>query len=463
MKQNSVKDFDAIIIGSGQGGVPLAVSLSKAGWKIAVIERSYLGGSCINYGCTPTKTMVASAKTAFTCRNSSDYGIKVSSVKVNIKGVRNRKNSIVQSFRKGTENRLAGNDNITLFNGQASFENENTIIIKKGNVQDNIYGKKIFINVGCRPAIPPIEGLETVPYLDSTSIMDLNEIPGHLIIIGGGYIGLEFGQMFRRFGSKVTIIQHGSQLLAREDKDVADEILKVIKEEGIKVFFNTEVIKIKKIKSGGIKAILKNSKPNSITGSHLLIATGRIPNSDSLNVSNVGIETDDKGFIKVNEKLEANVQGIYAIGDVKGGPAFTHISYDDYRILKKNILEGENATTKGRIVPYTVFIDPQLGRVGMSEDEARRKGFNILTAKMQMSNVTRAIETGETRGLMKVIIDKNSERILGCAILGMEGGEIMSVLQIAMMAELKYTALRDGTFAHPTLAESLNNLFMNLE
>ncbi len=455
-------EFDAVIIGTGQGGVPLAVSLANAGWKTAVIEKSYVGGTCINYGCTPTKTMVASAKAAYLVNHLSDYGIKGSSFKVKMNEIRKRKEQIVKSFRKGTKRRLEGNKNLFFFEGEAYFEDKKTIAIKKNNDKTIIHGKKNFINTGCRPAIPSIEGIEKISYLDSTSIMDLKKVPEHLIIIGGGYIGLEFGQMFRRFGSKVTIIQHGNQLLTKEDEDIADEMLKIIKEDGIKVLLNAEVLKVKKTKNGHIKATLKNSKKNFITGTHLLIAAGRTPNTDSLKLSASGVELDKRGYIKVSDNLETNVKDIYAIGDVKGGPAFTHISYDDFRILKKNILEDGNGTIKERFVPYTVFTDPQLGRVGISENEAKEKGYDIAVAKMPMDYVTRAIEVGETRGLMKVIIDRKTEQILGCAILGIEGGEIMSMLQIAMMAKLSYTKLRDGTFAHPTLAESLNNLFANI-
>ncbi len=456
-------EYDAVIIGTGQGGVPLAQALANAGWKTAVIERSYAGGTCINYGCTPTKTMVASAKAADLVKRASVYGVDVSSFKVKMNDVRKRKKQIVGSFREGINKRLKGKDNITFFEGRASFENKTTIAIEKSKEKILINGKKIFINTGCRPSVPDIEGLKNISFLDSTTIMELKEIPKHLIIIGGGYIGLEFGQMFRRFGSKVTIIQHGNQLLAREDKDIADEVYKIISEDGIKILLNEEVIKVEKTKSGKIKAGLKNSKNKFISGTHLLAAAGRTPNTDSLNLSAAGVELDKKGFVKVNDKLETSVEDIYAIGDVKGGPAFTHISYDDFRILKKNILERENATIKGRQIPYVVFTDPQLGRVGLSEKEAAEKGFDFAVAKLPMDYIARAIETGETKGLMKVIIDKKSDEIIGCAILGMEGGEIMAMLQIAMMAKLNYKVLREGIFAHPTLAESLNSLFMKIE
>jgi pyruvate/2-oxoglutarate dehydrogenase complex dihydrolipoamide dehydrogenase (E3) component len=280
-----------------------------------------------------------------------------------------------------------------------------------------------------------------------------------LIVLGGGYIGLEFGQMFRRFGSAVTIVQRASQLLGREDQDVAEEVLKIMREDGIDVLLDTEAVGVERGGDGRINLTAQTPDgPRTIAGSHLLAAAGRTPNTDSLNLAAAGIETDKGGSIKVNERLETNVPGVYALGDVKGGPQFTHISYDDFRIIRANLLEGGDATTRDRFVPYTVYIDPQLGRVGLSESEAREKGLNIRVAKMPMAYVARALETDESRGFMKVIVDLDTKQILGCAILGLEGGEIMSMIQIAMMGWLPYTALRDATFAHPTLAESLNNL-----
>jgi len=434
--------------------------LAKAGWKTAVIERSQVGGTCINNGCTPTKTMVASARVAYLARRAADYGVHCGEVIVDLAEVRLRKQSVVESFRDGTLSAIEKTENLTLFKGEASFTGRQSIIVKMNSGGEHqLTAKSIFINTGARPAIPLINGLDKIPFLDSTSIMELDRLPGHLLILGGGYISLEFGQMFRRFGSEVTIVERGGQLLTREDEDVAKEVQEIFREDGIEVLLNTKALLVAKSGDGQIELTVQGPEgKRDIRGSHLLIATGRIPNTETLNIASAGIETDKHGFIKVNERLETNVPGIFALGDVKGGPQFTHISYDDFRIIRTNLLEGGNTSITGRLIPYTVFIDPQLGRVGMSENEARAKGLDIQVARMPMKNVARALELSESRGFMKVVIDAATDQILGCAILGIEGGEIMSMIEIAMMGKLPYTTLKDAIFAHPTLAESLNNL-----
>jgi pyruvate/2-oxoglutarate dehydrogenase complex dihydrolipoamide dehydrogenase (E3) component len=295
--------------------------------------------------------------------------------------------------------------------------------------------------------------------------MELDAVPEHLLVIGGGYIGLEFGQLFRRFGSRVTVVQRGPRLLAREDDDVADEVAKILRQDGIEVLLDSEAPRVARAADGAIALTVRSKSGDErvISGSHLLLAAGRTPNTDTLNLQAAGVQADKHGFIGANEYLETNVPGIYVLGDIKGGPAFTHISYDDFRIIRANLIEGREATTKNRMVPYTVFIDPQLGRIGLTEAEARQQGRDIRVAKLPMSNVARALEVDETRGFMKAIVDAGSERILGAAVLGIEGGEIMAALQIAMMGKLPYTMLRDGTFAHPTLAEALNNLFTTVD
>ncbi len=458
------KNYDAIVIGTGQGGKPLAVALAKAGWKTAVIERLHIGGTCINVGCTPTKTMVASARVAYLVRRAADYGVHTDKITVNLAEVRHRKQSVVDDFRGGSQRSIEQTENLELIFGEASFTGANAIAVKLNNGEmRQLAAPKIFINVGCRPAAPALEGIGKISVLDSTSIMELDELPEHLLVLGGGYIGLEFGQMFRRFGSRVTIVQRGNQLLGREDQDVADEVAKILREDGLEVLLNTAAVRVDRGNDGQILLTVKTADgERTLTGSHLLAAAGRMPNSDSLNLSAAGIETDKQGFIKTNDRLETNVAGVYVLGDVKGGPQFTHISYDDFRIIRTNLIEAvgseRQTTINDRFVPYTVYIDPQLGRVGLSEDDAKVKGLNVKVAKMPMSYVARAIEMNETRGLMKVVIDAETNQILGCAILGIEGGEIMSMIQIAMMGKLPYTALKDATFAHPTLAESLNNL-----
>ena len=459
------KSYDAIVIGSGQGGTPLAKSLATAGWKVALIEHQYIGGSCINFGCTPTKTMIASARIAHLVNRSEDYGINTTLDSVNLKAVLKRKQDIVESFRNGSKQKLLSTEGLTLYEGFGRFVDEKTLEVStaSGN-KEHLQADKIIINTGTSPAIPSIAGLDQVPTLDSTSIMEIDQLPEHLIVIGGGYVGLEFGQMFHRFGSKVTIIQRGQQLLSKEDEDVASEMAKVLKNEGLTILLNTTPINADFDSKTGLKLTVKGEKQEkTITGSHLLIATGRRPNTEKLNLEATGLKTDEKGFLTVNDRLETAVDGIYAIGDVKGGPAFTHISYDDYRVLNKNLLEQGNASITGRVVPYVVFTDPQLGRVGLTEREAKALGYNIKVAKIPMNWVARAIETDETRGLMKAVIDTETGQILGAAFFGVEGGEIMAVIQMAMRGNLPYTVIREEPFAHPTLAESLNTLFGTIE
>jgi pyruvate/2-oxoglutarate dehydrogenase complex dihydrolipoamide dehydrogenase (E3) component len=456
--------YDAIVIGAGQSGGPLSTALAKAGQKTAIIERVHVGGTCVNEGCTPTKTMVASARIAHLVRRSADYGVHTGPVTVDILKVRQRKREIVESFRTGSERHIEGTEGLDLLRGEAQFTGpkELEVMFTNGEIS-HLTAPSIFINVGCRPATLPIPGIENVDTLDSTSIMELGTLPEHLLVIGGGYIGLEFGQMFRRFGSRVTIIQHGAHLLAREDQDVSEEVAKILTEDGIEVLLETTPSLIEQLSEDIIQLHVQTPAGKRVLGaSHVLIATGRIPNTDFLQPEIAGIRMDKKGYIHVNEKLETNMPGIYAMGDVKGGPAFTHISYDDFRIIRTNLLDNGNATTKDRFVPYTVFIDPQLGRVGLTESEANSQHRSIKVAKMPMTHVARALEVDETRGFLKAIVDAETDQILGFTALGIEGGEVMSIIEVAMMGKVPYTALRDGIFAHPTLAESLNNLFSAL-
>ena len=462
---SSIETYDAIVIGSGQGGGPLATALAKAGRRTALIEREHVGGTCINEGCTPTKTMIASGRVAHLARRSGDYGVQVGPVSIDLEKVRQRKRDIVDSFRSGSERRLHDTKDLGLIRGEARFRGPKEIEVRlnEGGTR-SIAADLIVLNTGARPAIPSLDGINSVPMLTSTTILELDQVPEHLLVLGGGYIGLEFGQLFRRFGSRVTIIQRGQRLLAREDDDVADAVAEILREDGIEVLLETRTIRVERQGEEGIA--LTPARPEGtrvLRGSHLLAAAGRTPNTDRLDPAAAGVEVDKNGFIPVNDRLETNVSGIYAIGDVKGGPAFTHISYDDFRILRTNLIDGGDANIKARLVPYTVFIDPQLGRVGMSEQEARAQGLDVRVAKLPMSWVARALEVDETRGFMKAIVDTGTNQILGAAALGIEGGEIMSALQIAMMGKLPYTALRDAVFAHPTLCESLNNLFMSLD
>ncbi|GAB4427907.1 MAG: mercuric reductase [Chloroflexi bacterium OHK40] len=456
------EQYDVIVIGAGQSGGPLAGEFARAGRTVAVVERAHVGGTCVNVGCTPTKTMVASARMAYLARRGADYGIDTGPVRVDLARVRERKRQMVERWRSGSERSLAGTG-VELLMGEASFTGPRRVAVRlNGGGERELEAELVLVNAGARSAIPDLPGLAELPFLDSTSIMELGELPEHLLVLGGGYIGLEFGQMFRRFGSAVTIVQRGPRLLAREDGDVAEAVAGILREDGIEILLDTSAVSVAG-RPGEIRLTVRTPLgARVIEGSHLLVATGRRPNSDRLGLEVAGIAVDERGNIQVNERLETTAEGVYAMGDITGGPAFTHISYDDYRILRANLLRGEQATTRGRMVPYTVFIDPQLGRVGLGEEDARKAGRAVKVARLPMDRVARALEVGEARGLMKAVVDAESGQILGTAVLGIEGGEIMSMIQLAMMGGLPYTNLRDGVFAHPTLAEALNNLFSSI-
>ncbi|MDP9367112.1 MAG: mercuric reductase [Chloroflexota bacterium] len=457
--------YDALIIGAGQAGGPLATSLANAGRCTALVERAHVGGTCVNVGCTPTKTMVASARVAYLARRAADYGVRTGPISVEMATVRQRKRDIVESFRGGSERRLRQTEGVDLSMGEACFSGPKAVNVHlTDGSRRALTAETIFLNTGCRPAPPPLDGLDTVPFCDSTSIMELDVVPEHLMVLGGGYIALEFGQMFRRFGSRVTIVNRGSRLLPREDPDIADAVAGVLREDGIEILLRAAARRVEQDGTDALRlTVVTPDGEQALTGSHLLIAAGRMPNTDGLNLEAAGVRTDEHGYVIANEHLATSAPDVYALGDVKGGPAFTHISYDDFRIARTNLLDGGHATTTDRLLPYTVFIDPQLGRVGLTETEARARGRSIKVAKMPMSRVARALEVDEPRGLMKAVVDAETDKILGCVILGMEGGELMSMLQLAMMGNLPYTALRDAIFAHPTLAESFNNLFASFE
>jgi pyruvate/2-oxoglutarate dehydrogenase complex dihydrolipoamide dehydrogenase (E3) component len=465
---NSSQQYDAIIIGSGQAGTPLSTALAGAGMRTALVERKHVGGLCINEGCTPTKTMVASGRVAYLTRRAADYGVHTGAITIDLQRVRQRKREIVDKFRNGSQASIEKTPKLDLIFGEARFSGTSaaprTVEVHAADgAQLSLTAQHVFINAGTRASRPRLDGLDGIPALDNVSIMELDAVPEHLLILGGGYIGLEFGQLFRRFGSRVTIVQSRKQMLTREDPDIAEEVAKIFQQDGIEVLLNSQALRVSMAEGKIRLEVQQNGQSTVLTGSHLLLATGRVPNSDTLNLAAAGITTDDHGFITVNDRLETTCSGVYALGDIKGGPAFTHISYDDFRIVRSNLLEKKSASTKGRLVPYTVFIDPQLGRVGLTETEARTQGRNIRVAKLPMTSVARALEVDETRGFMKAIVDAETNLILGAAVLGLEGGEIMSAIEMAMMGKLPYTALRDGVFAHPTLVESLNNLFMAMD
>ena len=446
--------YEAIIIGSGQAGNPLWDSLTDRGWTVALIERAHLGGTCINYGCTPTKTMVASAQVAHYARNAARWGVHTGAVTVDLPRIVARKDAVVQEFRGGKERAAASRKNLHLYRGHARFLAPNKVAVGEHMLE----GDRIFINTGTRPSIPRIDGLDRVEYVTNASLMQLTTLPEHLIVLGGGYIGLEFGQMFRRFGSQVTVVHKDGQILNREDADVAGELRKALEAEGIRFVMNARTRRV--AKNNG-QVLLNLDGPNgteTLAGTHLFIATGRRPNTDDLDLDKAGVETDQRGYIKVNGRLETTVRGIWALGDVKGGPAFTHISYDDYQIVYGNLLEGKTLGIEARIVPYAVFTDPQLGRVGMTEKEARAAHQRLKVGKIPMTWVARAIERDETAGLMKLVVDAATDRILGAAILAAEGGELIHILEALMLAQAPYTVLKGAIYIHPTLAEGFFSL-----
>jgi pyruvate/2-oxoglutarate dehydrogenase complex dihydrolipoamide dehydrogenase (E3) component len=455
------RKYDAVIVGAGQAGAPLATSLASAGWRTALVERIHVGGTCINEGCTPSKTLVASARVAYLSRRARDYGIATGSVTVDMPAVWKRKQLLVDSWRDGSQRRLQRTKNLDLLLGEAFFLEPHTLEVRLPAGESlAVEAGKIFINTGNRPAVPPLAGLDSVPYLDSTSIMDIDFVPPHLLVLGGGYVGVEFGQMFRRFGSEITLVQRRNALLPREDTDVSETLTAILREDGVRVLLGTEALSVKREIDGSLELQLQTAAGmTSLRGSHLLLAAGRIPNTEALRLEAAGLKTDSAGYIPVNDRLETRLEGIYALGDVNGGPAFTHVSYDDFRVVRTNLLGEGGATTRDRLPCYAVFTDPELGRVGLTEREARERGLDFRIFTLPMRHVPRAIETGETRGLMKAVVDNKDDRILGCAILGIQGAEVMSMLQMAMMSGLSAAQLRDAVFAHPALAEALNILF----
>ncbi len=456
-----METFDAIIIGAGQAGNPLARRLSKEGRRVALIESSQVGGTCINYGCTPTKAMVGSAKKIYDARHAVEHGLTIVDDVVDYQAIVRRKDNIVTRFRTGLEDSLIQDPNVTIFRGKGSFVNDKEVQVQlNDNSRTHLTAELIFINTGTRPRIPDVEGLGTTKYLTSTTILELDQLPEHLVIIGGGYIALEFAQIYCRIGSLVTIIERSPRGLKNEDEDVALEIREILEREGVQFISNAEVKRaISKEENRIDIEILVSGQPATLSATHLLVATGRTPNTEDLNLSRTSIQTTKDGYISVNDHLETTVPGIYALGDVKGGPAFTHVSYHDYVVLSQNIFEGKQSSIRNRLIPYCVFTDPELGRIGLTEKAAREKGLEFSVAKMKTSSIARAVETGETSGFIKAIIDNKTKMLLGAAVICSGGGELMSLLQMAMAGGLTYEQLRDTMFAHPTYAESINNLF----
>ena len=455
-----MKTHDAIVIGSGQGGVPLATNLADQGWSVALIEKGEVGGSCINYGCTPTKTMISSARMAHYARVAPEFGIHPGEIKVDMAAVVARKNEIVDSFRSGVLEQIDSSPNVTLYHGHGRFTAPHEVGINGETLKSD----KIFINTGTRPLFPALPGLDQVEVLTNRNIMDLQELPAHLIALGGSYLGLEFGQMFRRLGSEVTVVEMSDRIAAREDAEISDSLREALEAEGMKFHLGSTATKVEKTADGlEVTVKKKDGTTERIEGTHLLMSIGQVPNSDDLGLDKAGIATDKNGYIQHNGKLETNIPGIWVLGDVKGGPAFTHVSYDDYLVIFDNLVNRKNRTIDNRVVPYALYTDPELGRFGLTEREARAKGYRLKIGSLPMSHIARAIERGETRGLMKIVINADNDRILGATILGADGGELVQTLMTLMRANAPYTLFENAMFIHPTLTEGFFALMANVE
>lgn len=451
--------FDAIIVGAGQAGPALATRLAKSGCRTALIERNLFGGTCVNTGCIPTKTLVASARVAHVARSAGAYGVGIGGdVSVDMRKVKARKDAVVEASRKGIENWLRGTANVSVIRGHARFVAPHALA-----VDDTTYeAEQIFLNVGGRPSAPPIEGLASVPYLTSSTMMDIDFLPEHLVIIGGSYIGLEFAQMYRRFGSEVSVVEMSPRIIPREDPEISDAIRIALEQEGVKFHTGAQCIEVHKEGPDIALGVSRDGAPPTVQGSHLLVAAGRRPNTDDLDLLAAGIETDAQGYIPVDDTLMTKTPGVFALGDANRRGAFTHTSYNDYEIVAANLLDGARRRVSDRIPAYALYVDPPLGRVGITETEVRKLGRPALVATMQMKRVGRARERGETTGLMKALVDAETKRILGATIFGIEGDEVIHVLGLAMNANLPYTAIQMAMPIHPTVAELLPTLFQGL-
>ncbi len=452
--------YDAIIIGTGQSGPSLAARLAGAGRKVAVVERKRFGGTCVNNGCVPTKTLVASARAAYMARRGADFGVRVGGhITVDMKRVKARKDELVRGSTQGIEKWLKGMENCTVYEGHARFEGPRAVRVGG----DLLEAESIFINAGARADAPPVPGLESVPYLTNTSMMEVDFLPEHLLILGGSYVGLEFGQMYRRFGSEVTVVQRGPRLISREDEDVSDAIRGIMESEGVKVLTDTCDWEVENRKGKVALRMSCAGAAREAVGSHLLVATGRVPNTHDLGLEKAGIEVDARGYIKVDEELKTSVPGVWALGDCNGRGAFTHTSYNDFEIVAANLLDGDRRRVSDRIPCYGLFIDPPLGRAGMTEREVCQSGRRALIGKKPMSHIGRAKERSETQGFMKILVDAGSKEILGAAILGIGGDEVVHSILDVMYAKVPYTVVQRAMHIHPTVAEFIPTVLGELK
>ena len=454
------RHFDAIIIGTGQAGPALAARLAAAGMTVAIIERHKFGGTCVNTGCIPTKTLVASAYAAHLARRGAEYGFDVTGdVRVDMKRVKARKDEVSGRSNRGVEEWLRGLNNCTVIQGHARFQSSHAVVVN----DEVLHGEKIFINVGGRSSVPAMPGIQDVPFLTNSSMMDVDFLPEHLVIVGGSYIGLEFGQMYRRFGSQVTIVEMGPRLIGREDEDISQAVREILEAEGIQVRVNAKCIYLAKRNSRIAVGLKCDGGPSDISGTHLLLAVGRIPNTNDLGLDRAGVATDQRGYIVVDDQLQTNVAGVWALGDCNGRGAFTHTSYNDYEIVADNLLNGDRRRVSDRIQAYALYTDPPLGRCGMTDVDIRKSGRAVLAAKLPMSRVGRAVEKGETQGFMKVSVDADTKHILGAAILGTGGDEVIHVLLDVMYAKAPYTVVQRAMHIHPTVSEFLPVVLSKLE
>jgi pyruvate/2-oxoglutarate dehydrogenase complex dihydrolipoamide dehydrogenase (E3) component len=452
--------YDTVIIGAGQAGPPLAVRLAGTGKKVAIIERKQFGGTCVNTGCIPTKTLIASARVAHMARRATEYGVSVgNSITVDMKRVKERKDAVVRRSNEGLEKWLRGTENLTVYKGHARFEGARQLRI----ADQRIEAEQIFINVGARANVPQLRGIDQVHYLTNSSMMDVDYLPEHLIIVGGSYVGLEFAQMFRRFGSEVTIVEMGPRLIHREDEDVSEAITEILQNESIHIRLNAECIALEKQGDKVAVDLDCSTGDKKVIGSHLLLAVGRVPNTDDLGLEKAGVVFDQRGYVQVDDQLRTNIPGIYALGECNGRGAFTHTSYNDYEIVAANLLDGDRRRVTDRIDAYALYTDPPLGRAGMTEAQVRKSGRKALLATRPMTRVGRAVEKGETQGFMKILVDADTKEILGASLLGIECDEVIHSIIDVMYARAPYTVIQRAVHIHPTITELIPTMLGDLK